>query len=376
MPSFLFVLSLAAACLFLHPFIFYPLSLRLLKRQPMTLDPAAPPPSATLVFCAFNEEASLPAKIENLRRAREVAPELKFLAYVDQSTDRTLDILNDNSELISVVVAPQRTGKAVGMRTLVERIDTDIVIFTDANALLDPNSIDTLLRYFSDPSIGGVAATLTYTNAKEGPVAGTGSAYWRLEEFIKQGESRWGSTMGADGSLFALRRNLYPAVPDHLMDDLIASMAVVFAGFRLISAPDVFVYERSATSSKDEFRRKRRIACRAYSSHRHIAASVARLPLLERYKYTSHRVLRWLSGFSGGACVVFSVLFIMSLSGVLAGVVLAALLVTTYFLGSRRRVPVVSHAAEVGRAIAAATLGVVDSWRGRTYQTWQPPVSR
>ncbi|MGR4865414.1 glycosyltransferase [Caulobacter sp. LARHSG274] len=376
MPSFLFVLTLMAGCLFLHPFIFYPLSLRLLKRQPVILDPTAPLPSATLVFCAFNEEASLPSKVENLRRAHEVAPELKFLAYVDKSTDRTLDILNENSDLISVVASPRRTGKAVGMRTLVEQIDTDIVIFTDANALLDPNSIDTLLRYFSDPSIGGVAATLTYTNANESPVAGAGTAYWRLEEFIKQGESRRGSTMGADGSLFAVRRKLYPVVPDHLMDDLIASMAVVFAGFRLISAPDVSVYERSATSSEDEFRRKRRIACRAYSSHRHIAASVARLPLLERYKYVSHRVLRWLSGFSGGACMVFSVLFVMSLRGLLAGMILAALLAAAYFLGSRRRVPVVSHVTEIGRAIAAATLGVVDSWRGRTYQTWQPPISR
>jgi cellulose synthase/poly-beta-1,6-N-acetylglucosamine synthase-like glycosyltransferase len=376
MPAFFFVLTLAAGCLFLHPFVFYPLSLRLLKRQPVMLDNAAPTPSATLVFCAFNEEAALPSKIENLRQARAVAPHLKFLAYVDKSTDRTLEILNENADLIPVVAATQRTGKAVGMRILVDQIDTDIVIFTDANALLDPNSIDTLLRYFSDPLVGGVAATLTYTNADEGPVAGTGSAYWRLEEFIKQGESRKGSTMGADGSLFALRRNLYPIVPDHLMDDLIASMAVVFAGSRLVSAPDVFVYERSATSSEDEFRRKRRIACRAYSIHRHIAPSVGRLPPLDRYKYTSHRVLRWLSGFSGGACMVFAVLFITSLYGFLSGVFLAALLAGAYVLGSKLRVPVLSHVVEIGRAIAAATLGVIDSWRGRTYQTWQPPVSR
>lgn len=376
MPAFLLVLTLAAGCLFLHPFVLYPLSLRLLKRRPVMLDKAAPTPSATLVFCAFNEEAALPSKIENLRQARAVAPDLKFLAYVDKSTDRTLDILNENADLISVVAATQRTGKAVGMRILVDQIDTDIVIFTDANALLDPNSIDTLLRYFSDPLVGGVAGTLTYTNANEGPVAGTGSAYWRLEEFIKQGESRRGSTMGADGSLFALRRKLYPVVPDHLMDDLIASMAVVFAGSRLISAPDVFVYERSATSSGDEFRRKRRIACRAYSSHRHIAPSVGRLPPLDRYKYTSHRVLRWLSGFSGGACMAFAVLFIVSLYGFLAGVFLVALLIGAYVLGSKLRVPVLSHVVEIGRAITAATLGVIDSWRGRTYQTWQPPVSR
>ena len=369
-------LALIFAMLFLHPYVLYPLSLRLTRVRPVAPRDDVQPVSATLVFAAYNEERSLAGKIENLRQIRAVAPDIKFMAYVDLSSDRTLEILQAHPDLITVIAAEERTGKAVGMSRLAKAADTEIMIFTDANVMVDPQSVMRLRRYFSDPTIGGVCGTLIYTDAETSTMAATGNLYWRLEEFIKQGESRGGSTMGADGSLFATRLKYYPVVPPHLLDDFIVSMSIVFARMRLVSAPDVVAYEKAAAARQDELRRKRRIACRAYSSHRHIFPQVRRLSGFEVYKYISHRVLRWYSGLTGTIAAVFGLAFVGLMFGAPWAAALAGLALLCFLLGRYARIPGLSHAVEAISAIFAANLGVLDSWRGKTYQTWQPAQSR
>lgn len=206
-----------------------------------------------------------------------------------------MTLLSQAGDILRVIASPQRLGKAAGMRRMVRDARGEIVIFTDANVLLDPASIQPLLRYFTDPGVGGVAGSLHYVNDDDGPTARAGSFYWRLEESIKQQESRVGSIMGADGSIFAIRRKLYPVVPPDLLDDMTVSLSLTFAGFRLIHSASVIAYEKNATSAQDEFRRKRRIACRAFNTHRYLWPHLAHAyGPLNCYKYISHKLLRWL----------------------------------------------------------------------------------
>jgi endonuclease/exonuclease/phosphatase (EEP) superfamily protein YafD/cellulose synthase/poly-beta-1,6-N-acetylglucosamine synthase-like glycosyltransferase len=371
-----FILAAVAGLLFLHPYLFYPLSLRFFKPRPVVNDPEAAAVSATLVFCAYNEERSLPDKIANLKAIRAAYPDIRFACYVDQSTDRTLELLQAEGDLIRVAAATERTGKALGMRRLAEEAQTDVMIFTDANVSLDPNCIPSLLGYFSDPTVGGVCGTLHYTNEDESPTARTSGAYWRLEESIKKLESRAGSTMGADGSIFATRRAIYPVVPSHLLDDFIVSMSVIFSGYRLVSASDVNAYERSASVSADEFRRKRRIATRAYGSHLYLWPRIKDQGAMVVYQYVSHRLLRWWGGPVLIAGLVSAILFLVMVGAwplaALVVIVIAAMAV----FGARARDRLVGPLYEIHMALAATMLGVFDALRGRRYQTWSPAQSR
>ena len=215
-----------------------------------------------------------------------------------------------------------------------------------------------------------------YVNADETSTALTNSTYWRLEERIKKLETRSGSTMGADGSIFATRLAYYPSVPSHLLDDFITSMSVIFAGLRLISVPDVRAYERSASRSVDEFRRKRRIACRAFSSHRHLWPQIRAMNPVDRYKYVSHRLIRWHGAAFAALSVLFGLMFLAALIGPLwsAGVLVASCALVA--LGQRTGAPGLSHTYDLLCALWATLLGVYDSWRGVTYQTWQPIQNR
>ena len=369
---------ISALCLlaFLHPYIGYPLSLRLMRARPLRPAPETPLPSATLLFCAHNEERALPDKLRNLEQIKALHPGIRIMAYSDNSTDRTDAMLAARPDLLTFIPSGGRTGKATGMARMVAMADTDICIFTDANVILAPESVAPLLDCFRDPQVGGVSGKLVYINDEAGTTASVGGLYWRLEEQIKALESRCGSMMGADGSIFATRRAIYPTVPPHLLDDMIASTSVMFEGLRLVSGPGVIAYEKSTTSSADEFRRKRRIACRAFNTHRHLWPSIRQhFPAADLYKYVSHKLLRWF-----GAPVLALAILSCTAALLLSGHALwAAALWVAGLLGlalGKMGVKPFSTVTEILLSIVATFIGVIDALSGKTYQTWAPAKSR
>ena len=372
-----YIMSLLTGVLFLHPYTSYPLSLLMMRARPVSKPaPEARRPTASLLFSAYNEERALPAKLDNLQAIKRLHPDLEILAYSDMSTDNTLDLLKGRSDLLRVIPTMERTGKAMGMRRMVAEAKGEICIFTDANVLLSPDSVAPLLDYFHAPAIGAVSGTLHYINDEAGTTARVGGLYWRLEEKIKALESRCGSMMGADGAIFAARRTLYPQVPSHLLDDMIASMSVLFHGKRLISAADVIAYERTTTDPRDEFRRKRRIACRSYASYRHLSPQMARhFSLVDRYKFCSHKLLRWLGAPLALVCVG-SLSIALRLDGRLALLSMLWGVAALIGVGAAVRARPCAMLMEIAAAIWAAFLGVTDAWRGRSYQTWTPAKSR
>jgi len=354
------------------PYVIYPWTLRLLPGRSVLIDTSAPPPSVTLVFCAYNEQASVPAKLDNLRAIRRAWPAIRFHCFVDKSSDDTLALLAAHPGLVTVHTAPRRTGKAAGMAQMMAGCDSDVVIFTDANVMLDPESLPRLLGYFSDPEIGGVCGTLHYTNAGDSSATITSSAYWRLEERIKRRESLSGSTMGADGSIFATRRALYPQVPVHLLDDMLVSMNVVFMGYRLVSAPDVIAYETAVTGSAAEFRRRRRIACRAYLTHAYIRRLLLAMSWIDLYKYLGHKLLRWYSVWLGLISAELALMALAAAIGPALWPLATAAVLAALVTGARP----LQLAIEAAGQFLATGLGMIDAWLGRRYQTWDTPADR
>ena len=94
--SILLVCAVLLAALGLHPFVTYPLSLVAMRRwlrvaPPPDVLPAPANPSVSLVFCAYNEAAVLPAKLANLEALRAREPDLQVHVYVDGSNDGSAD---------------------------------------------------------------------------------------------------------------------------------------------------------------------------------------------------------------------------------------------------------------------------------------------
>ncbi|GAB3991763.1 glycosyltransferase [Nocardioides marmoraquaticus] len=369
------VVAVVSGLAFLHPFVLYPLSLRVLPRRPVSTQAAdGDGPRFSLLICAYDEIACIHDKLANLELLHAAHPRLEVLAYDDASGDGTYEALAARPDLVRVVRGAGRTGKAHGMKVLAAQASGEVLVFTDANVTLDPAALEALAATYRDPEVGGVCGRLVYTSSADATSTETvGGLYWRLEESTKAWESRTGNVMGADGSIFSVRTALYPDFPDTVQDDFTVSMNVLFAGRRLVRDPGALARESLVTASDEEFRRKVRIAARAFHTHRHLRPGLRRLSGLDRYKYVSHKVLRWHAATSLLTCAVATVL----LAGLLLpplGLALALVVVVALALGTRLGRPRLwQQGREVVAALVATNLGVWQALRGRTYQTWQPP---
>ena len=150
----------------MHPFVGYPITLLLMRRQKRR-DSALPETgsvgrSFAICMCAYNEERVIEEKMENLLRLKSRHPALKLFVYVDCSSDRTAEILSRYASDVVVIVSDVRRGKTFGMNLLVSKADVDIVVFTDANVILSVDVIDRFDAYFSDSAIGCVSGKLIY----------------------------------------------------------------------------------------------------------------------------------------------------------------------------------------------------------------------
>jgi cellulose synthase/poly-beta-1,6-N-acetylglucosamine synthase-like glycosyltransferase len=372
----LWTAALVSFALAAHPFVTYPLSLMALRKSAVPrATPSAESPTFTICMCAYNEERVIEQKAQNLLALKAREPSLQILIYVDAASDRTAEILQAYAHYFEIHVASERRGKTHGMNLLAARATGSVLVFTDANVMLDESCIDNLRRDFADREIGCVCGNLIYTNGTDSVTASTGSLYWKLEERIKLLEQRTGSVMGADGSLFAVRRSLHCAPPDHIIDDMFVSFMVLIQGYRIVQSTNAQAYEASASNSTEEFHRKSRIACQAFNVHRLIWPAIRQLDALTVYKYVSHKLLRWLSIYFLAAAALFG------LAAVVAGgylgfatglVVLGGALIA---LGLRGSIKPLSQIVDVLTSLAGAGLGVWLSLRGESYQTWTPVAS-
>ncbi len=379
MASVLFIVAAVSLLAALHPFVTYPLSLNLLKalRGKQTAQASHDPASLTFAvcMCAYNEEPVIEAKVRNLLALREREPGLAIHVYVDAASDRTAEILRRYADQIDLFVAGERHGKTYGMNLLSARAQADVLIFTDANVFLDLDCVADLRKHFADPAIGCVCGNLTYTNAASSVTAQSGSLYWRFEEALKRLESDTGSMMGADGSIFAMRRTLRQAPPDHIIDDMYVSLMTIVAGYRLIQARDVRATEESVTHAGEEFNRKVRIACQAFNVHRLLWPRLRRLDLLTRYKYLSHKFIRWLSIYFLALSGASFLLALLTLGQTTLAAALLALGALAWWLGARWSIKPFAQIVDVLGAFAATGVGVWRSMRGERFQTWTPAAS-
>jgi cellulose synthase/poly-beta-1,6-N-acetylglucosamine synthase-like glycosyltransferase len=252
-------------------------------------------PDVTLLIPAFNEAESIEAKMKNSHSLDYPKEKLKIVWITDGSDDGSEAILRQYNT-ISVFHEPIRMGKIHAMNRGMELISTSIVVFTDANTMLNKNAIREMVKYFADEKVGCVAGEKRIkNNSLEKAVEAGEGLYWQYESLVKRLESKSGSAVGAVGELFAVRTNLYKEVrEDTILDDFVISLQIAADGYGIKYAPGARGTETASISVQEELKRKIRIACGGWQT-------LFRMPrLLNPFKhgflsckYFSHKVLRW-----------------------------------------------------------------------------------
>lgn len=216
-------------------------------------------PLVSVVISVWNEEDVMEAKIRNLLSLDYPLEKMEILIGSDSSTDRTDEIIRRFVRPgIQLVESPCRRGKAAMINDLVHRAKNEIIVFTDARQIFDRGAIRELVRNFSDKEVGCVSGELLFLK-KEGWTAKGINLYWEYEKFIRSQESRIHSMLGATGAIYAIRRELYRAVPENVvLDDMFVPFMIILQGYRAVFDPQATAYDEAAENPKEEYRRKAR----------------------------------------------------------------------------------------------------------------------
>jgi cellulose synthase/poly-beta-1,6-N-acetylglucosamine synthase-like glycosyltransferase len=254
-------------------------------------------PRVSIIISAYNEEAVIAQKVENALSLDYPKDRLDIIVSSDGSTDRTNSIVSAVKDSRVVLFAfEERVGKTACLNRVVPGASGDIVLFTDANSMFPKDLLKNFVKNFADPTIGLVTGWTKYQ--KPGGQEETTGVYAKFEKWSKVKESLISSCVGADGAVFAMRKELYKPLKDYDINDFIIPLDVIRQGRRVVLDPNVFCFETASEGAGKEFNRQVRITTRTLGA---IRRNLEFLNPLEYGSFAfllfSHKVMRFLVPF-------------------------------------------------------------------------------
>ncbi|MGB3154315.1 MAG: glycosyltransferase [Chitinophagaceae bacterium] len=249
----------------------------------------------TLIITAYNEELILEQKIKNTLAIDYPLDKLRIIIITDGSADDSAKLVL-RYPFINLLHQTERKGKYAAIKRAMQQVQTPVVVFSDANTLLNAACIKMIARHYSKAKTGGVAGEKRILHQKNSSAIGEAEGmYWHYESFMKKLDARLNTVTGAAGELFSIRTALFKELNDDLiLDDFVISMQICLQGYKIDYEPGAFALELPSVSLVEEEKRKVRIAAGAYQSIGYLkeCLNIFKHPLLS-FQYISRRLLRW-----------------------------------------------------------------------------------
>ncbi|MHB8422754.1 MAG: glycosyltransferase family 2 protein [Leptospirales bacterium] len=254
-------------------------------------------PIVSIIIPAHNEEKVIAAKIQNTLALDYPRDCLEVLLVSDGSTDQTVELARVFAHpSLSILDFPVRRGKLPVLIDAVDRSQGEIVVFSDASAILKKDALLKVVENFSDPTVGSVSGRYLITEEVTPQLDARGQSergYFEFEIFQRRQESLFHSTLGAHGAFYAIRRVLFPSVPEGTInDDFVIPMLILARGFRTVYEDQAVVVEAHLSTVQGEFRRRIRISHGNFQQIMLLLAVFGFRDPKALFVFISHKVIR------------------------------------------------------------------------------------
>ncbi|WP_417873790.1 glycosyltransferase family 2 protein [Xanthomarina gelatinilytica] len=282
-------------------------------------------PSVTLVIPCFNEEDYILDKALDSLSLDYPKSKLSILFITDGSTDRSVEILQ-KVEGVEVIHEEKRGGKAAAENRAMKFVKTPIVIFCDANTMLNKQCIREMVKHYQNDTVGGVSGEKRISMESQSNVSGAGEGmYWKYESLLKRLDSELYSVVGAAGELISFRSNLVQDLEeDTILDDFVQSLRICEKGYKIVYEPKAYAVETGSENVTEELKRKIRIAAGGWQAMFRLRSLLNPFNNITlTFQYISHRVLRWsITAFSLPVILILNIMMALEGGGVVYSVML------------------------------------------------------
>jgi len=298
MTHSILVVTLISIFVPIYVYIGYPVLLFILTKffKHKTVGQADITPKVAMFVSCYNEEAVIERKILDCLALDYPKENIEFIFISDGSEDRTDEIIRQYQDRgIKLVRQEGRLGKTSGLNLGMKETNAEIIVFSDANAMYDPQAVKNLVRNFNDESVGYVVGAALYTDGNDNAAASSENAYWVYEMAIKKMETKLHSVVGGDGAIYAIRRQLYITLEREDINDFVNPLQIIDQGYRGIFEPEAKCFEETAGDFEKEGNRKERIVNRSFRGLMKVKSVMNPFKTgIFSLEVISHKLLRWL----------------------------------------------------------------------------------
>jgi len=213
--------------------------------------------SVCVGIMAYNEEANVGQLLEALLRQRLSCCYIdKIIVVASGCTDNTVGIVREYARRypkIKLLVQEKREGKASAINLFLSQAGGDIVAIESCDTIPEEDTLENLVRPFSDPEVGMTGGRPVPVNSNGTFMGFTGNLFWNLHHKLALEHPKL-------GELITLRNKIIERIPeDTAVDEASFEALVVEAGYKLHYAADAIVRNKGPETVRDFLKQRRRI---------------------------------------------------------------------------------------------------------------------
>jgi len=210
-------------------------------------------------ICAYNEEANIGRLLQNLL-TQQLDPDFrlnKIVVVASGCTDKTEDIVRDYSKTrseVTLITEREKKGKTSALNKMLDAVQADVLVYLNADVVPVPGSINAMLKYFLDNSVGTVTTKAVPVDDRKKFAGFYSHFFWLFSHLICVN-----LFVKVHGELCAIRSKLIGKIPEDVpWEDHYFEVVTRRQGFRVVYAPDAVVFTKGPGSVADILRWRRR----------------------------------------------------------------------------------------------------------------------
>jgi len=213
----------------------------------------------SIIITAYKEEKTIGKAIEAV-----LSQKLKdFEIIVSAPDEETLEVARKYARKNKriKILKDKGKGKPAALNMIVKNAKGDLIVLTDGDVYVGKDSISKLISVLDDKKIGAVTGCPVSVNSRANRMGYWAYMLTAIADEIRNKSMKNGSSIFCSGYLFAIRKSLFPHLPEELLsEDGYVSQKVYEKGFKIGYREDSKVYVKYPGNFSDWIKQKKRSA--------------------------------------------------------------------------------------------------------------------